>query len=34
MDLSVFVEIEKPIEDVWEAIIDFKNCTNYIEMIL
>jgi len=25
MELSVFVEIEKPLEDVWHAIIDFKN---------
>ena len=34
MELSVFVEIKKPIEDVWKAIIDFKNCSNYIESIV
>ena len=34
MELSVFVEIEKPIEDVWKAIIDFKNCSKYIESII
>ena len=34
MELSVFVEIEKPLEDVWKAIIDFKNCSNYIESIV
>ena len=34
MKLSVFIEIEKPIEDVWNAIIDFKNCSNYIESII
>ena len=34
MELSVFVEIEKPLEDVWKAIIDFKNCSNYIESII
>ena len=34
MELSVFVEIEKPLEDVWKAIVDFKNCSNYIESIV
>ena len=34
MELSVFVEIEKPIENVWKAITDFKNCSNYIESIV
>lgn len=34
MELSVFVEIEKPLEDVWKAIIDFKNCSKYIESII
>ena len=34
MELSVFVEIEKPLEDVWKAITDFKNCSNYIESII
>jgi uncharacterized protein YndB with AHSA1/START domain len=34
MELSVFVEIEKPIEDVWKAIVDFENCTNYISAIV
>ena len=34
MELSVFVEIEKPLEDVWKAIIDFKNCSNFIEGIV
>lgn len=34
MELSVFVEIEKPLEDVWKAIIDFKNCSSYIESIV
>ena len=34
MELSAFVEIEKPIEDVWKAIVDFKNCSNYIESIV
>ena len=34
MELSVFVEIEKPLEYVWKAIIDFKNCSNYIESII
>ncbi len=34
MELSVFVEIEKPLEDVWKAIIDFENCSNYIESIV
>ena len=34
MELSVFVEIEKPLEDVWKAITDFKNCSNYIESIV
>ena len=34
MELSVSVEIEKPLDDVWKAIIDFKNCPNYIESIV
>jgi len=34
MELSVFVDVEKPLEEVWEAIIDFKNCSNYIESIV
>ncbi len=34
MELSVFVEIEKPLGDVWKAIIDFKNCSNFIESIV
>ena len=34
MELSVFVEIEKSIEDVWKAIIDFENCSNYINSIV
>ena len=34
MELSVFVEIEKPLEDVWKAIIDFKNCSSYIASIV
>ena len=34
MELSVYVEIEKPLEDVWNAIVDFKNCSNYIESIV
>jgi carbon monoxide dehydrogenase subunit G len=34
MNTSVSVTIEKPKEDVWQAITDFKNCQNYIESIL
>ena len=34
MELSVFVEIEKPLSDVWRAIVDFKNCSTYIEAIV
>jgi len=34
MELSVCVEIEKPLEDVWKAITDFKNCSDYIESIV
>ena len=34
MELSVYVEIEKPLEDVWNAIVDFKNCSSYIESIV
>lgn len=34
MELSVFVEIKKPLKDVWMAIIDFDNCSNYIESIV
>jgi uncharacterized membrane protein len=34
MELSVFVEIEKPIEDVWKTITDFENCSNFISAIV
>lgn len=34
MELSVFVEIKKPIEDAWNVITDFKNCSNYISSII
>ena len=34
MELSTFIEIEKPREDVWKSIIDFQNCSNYIESIV
>lgn len=34
MKLSAFVEIEKPITDVWKTTIDFKNCFSYIESIV
>jgi len=34
MELAVCVEIEKPLEDVWKAITDFKNCSDYIESIV
>jgi uncharacterized membrane protein len=34
MELSVVVEIEKPVEEVWRAIVDFKNCPNYITSIV
>ena len=34
MELSVFVEVKKPLEGVWKAIIDFKNCSNYMESII
>jgi len=34
MKLSVSVEIRKPLEDVWKTIIDFENCSNYIESIV
>lgn len=34
MELSVFVEIEKPLEVVWNAIIDFKNSSNFIKSIV
>ncbi len=34
MKLSVAVEIKKPIEDVWQTIIDFDNCSNFIESII
>lgn len=27
MKLSVFVDIEKPLESVWKTILDFKNCS-------
>ena len=33
MKLSAFVEIEKPLEDVWRVITDFRNCSNYIQSI-
>ncbi|MBD80877.1 MAG: hypothetical protein CL840_18315 [Crocinitomicaceae bacterium] len=33
MELSVSVEINKPREEVWKAIVDFENCSNYIESI-
>lgn len=33
MELSVSLEIEKPVEDVWKVITDFKNCSNYITSI-
>ena len=34
MKLSASVEIEKPLEDVWKVITDFKNCSNYIKSIV
>ncbi len=34
MELSVNVDIEKPIKEVWKAITDFKNCTSYIKSII
>ncbi len=34
MELSAIVNIEKPLKDVWNAIIDFENCSNYIESII
>ena len=34
MELSVFVEIKKPVEEVWKTITDFENCSNYIESII
>jgi len=34
MELSVFVNIKEPVESVWKAITDFKNCLNYIESIV
>ena len=34
MELSISVEIEKQLEDVLKAIVDFKNCLNYIESIV
>jgi carbon monoxide dehydrogenase subunit G len=33
METSVSILINKPKEDVWEAITDFENCQNYIEAI-
>tara|TARA_R110002050_G_scaffold300621_1_gene470996 strand:- start:21489 stop:21938 length:450 start_codon:yes stop_codon:yes gene_type:complete len=33
MEISVFVEINRPVPQVWDAIIDFKNCSNYMESI-
>jgi len=34
MELSASINIERPVEDVWKAIIDFENCSNYIESII
>lgn len=34
MELSAFVEIKKPLEEVWRAITDFENCSNYIQSIV
>lgn len=34
MELSAFIEIEKPQSNVWKAIVDFKNCSNYISSIV
>lgn len=34
MELSTFIEIKKNHEDVWKSIIDFQNCSNYIESIV
>ena len=34
MELSTFIEIKKPREDVWKSIIDFQNCSNFIESIV
>lgn len=33
MQLSASVEIKRPIEQVWKTIIDFENCSNYIQAI-
>jgi len=34
MELSVFVNIEKPLEDVWKVITNFKDCPTFIESII
>ena len=34
MEVSVSIKIEKSIEEVWNAITDFKNCKNYITSII
>jgi len=34
MELSASVEIEKPLEEVWKVITDFKNCPNFIKSIV
>jgi len=33
MNTSVSIEIEKPQEEIWQAITDFKNCQSFIESI-
>lgn len=33
MEVSVSIDIEKPLEEVWQAITDFRNCFNYIKSI-
>ena len=34
MELSAFTEINKPIKEVWETVVDFENCSNYIKSII
>jgi carbon monoxide dehydrogenase subunit G len=34
MKISEVVKIDKPVEAVWKAITDFRNCSNYIEGII
>lgn len=34
MELSVSVEIGRPNQEVWNAIVDFENCSSYIKSIL